>query len=64
MLMFHILKRGGHPYDAPTIDEMESKIRLDQPDLSAVSDLVTVDILKQMLPAKPENRSSAASLLG
>ena len=60
--MFYILTRGLHPYNAHTIVEM--KIRKGEPDLSAVSDPVALDMLKKMLPANPKERSSAASLLG
>ena len=64
MLVFNILTRGHHPYDAHTIDEAERKIRNGEPNLSAVSDCVAVDMLKKMLPVDPKERSSAASLLG
>ena len=64
MLAFNILTRGQHPYDAPTDDETERNIRNGEPDLSAVSDPVTVNMLKMMLPVNPKERSPAASLLG
>ena len=64
MLGFYILTKGKHPYDARAADEIERKIRKGEPDLSAVTDPVALDMLKKMLPANPKERSSAASLLG
>ena len=61
--MFNILTRGHHPYDGHTINETQRKIWNGEPDLSAVSDPVAMDMLKKMLPVNRNERSSAASLL-
>ena len=63
MLVYYMLSRGTHPYQADTDSEVEQNILDDNPNLSSLDDSVAVDLVQSMLAPAPSDRPSVKSLL-
>ena len=63
MVSFYVMSGGRHPFEAASDAAVEQKITTGQPDLSSVTDLAALDLVKKMLEHIPANRPDADKLL-